>query len=358
MEPRMLMGYEPPFRRTPRIDEFVLEIVELVGEFNASSANKPRPWLHRKMRIQTIHSSLAIEGNQLAESVVQEIIDGQKVLGDPKDILEVQNAIRAYDSLDAFDPYSIDGLLSAHRMLMEDLVKEAGVLRSGNVGVYDGDVLIHAGTPANYVPEVLRDLFTWIKGTEIHPLVASSVFHYELEFIHPFSDGNGRVGRLWQTLLLSRWRDAFAWLPIESSIFSRQKDYYDALAIADERGSSEPFVEFMLEIIRDSLAYWLKSGDRHATQEMDALDFFERHPEARVADLAVALGVSSRTAARIVKNLQESGRLFRVGSNKAGYWQAKNRLLSRRAQAEKEIEAGTFEDYDTLAESLHNEYGL
>ncbi len=317
------MSYEPPFKKTSRIDDLVFEIIELVGEFNASSVSDPKPWLHRRMRIKTIHSSLAIEGNKLAEGDVQGIIDGQRVLGNKKDILEVQNAIVAYGALDELDPYSIEDLLRAHSLLMDGLVKEVGTFRSGNVGVYDGEVLIHAGTPANYVPEVVAALFSWLSKTGYHPLISSSIFHYEFEFIHPFADGNGRCGRLWHTLLLSHWRDAFAWLPIESTILARQKEYYDALALSNSQGSSESFVELMLEIVRDSLKYWIHSDDKRTQREQDALSLFKDDPKATVDELAMFLGVSPRTAARVVKDLQDAGHLKRVGSNKCGYWECR-----------------------------------
>ncbi len=169
------MTYSPPFSRTSRIDELAFEVAELVGEIKAVSSMDTKPWLHRKMRIKTIHSSLAIEGNELAENEVESIIDGQKILGDPKDILEVQNAIAAYNGLDSLDPYSIDDLLCSHRVLMSGLVKEAGRFRSGNVGVYDGDGLDHAGTSANYAPEAMCDLFDWLTSTDLHLLIASCI---------------------------------------------------------------------------------------------------------------------------------------------------------------------------------------
>lgn len=315
------MAYSPPFTKTSKIDELAFEIVELVGEFKVASGIDAKPWLHRAMRIKTVHSSLAIEGNELGEREVQGIIDGQRVQGDPQDILEVQNAIAAYELLDELDPFSIEDLLKVHGCMMRGLVREAGRFRLGNVGVYDGDVLIHAGTPANYVPEVMGDLFDWIEKTDLHPLVYSCVFHYEFEFVHPFADGNGRCGRLWHTLLLAKWREMFKWLPVESAIFSRQKEYYDALALSDNRGSSEPFVELMLEIIRDSVARWLRPESKRTQQEVDALNLFKNSPQATVDDLAKVLEVSPRTAARIVKDLKAAGWLRRTGPNKTGHWE-------------------------------------
>ena len=209
------MGYEPPFERTSTIDTLCMEIAELVGMLHPSSGLGTSPVLHRELRIRTIRSSLMIEGNTLSEEAVTAIMDGKRVLGPARDILEVENAKRAYELIDSLDPLSLDDLLRVHRVMMDGLIEHAGCFRSGNVGVFDGETLIHAGTPANYVPQVMSDLFEWLAKTDLHPLLVSCVFHYEFEFIHPFADGNGRTGRLWHTLLLSRWRPALVWLPVE-----------------------------------------------------------------------------------------------------------------------------------------------
>ena len=213
------MGYEPPFERTPEIDALCMEIAELVGMLHPSSGLGTSPTLHRELRIRTIRSSLMIEGNTLSEEAVTAIMDGKRVLGPARDILEVENAKRAYELIDSLDPLSLDDLLRAHRVMMDGLIEHVGCFRSGDVGVIDGDTLIHAGTPANYVPQVMANLFGWLAATDLHPLLASCIFHYEFEFIHPFADGNGRTGRLWHTLLLSRWRPAVAWLPPRHLLF-------------------------------------------------------------------------------------------------------------------------------------------
>lgn len=199
------MPYEPSFERTDAIDALCMEIAELVGMLSPQAPLSTSPTLRRQLRIQTIYSSLVIEGNKLDERAVSAIIDGKRVLGDRRDILEVENARAAYDLIPELDPHSLADLLRVHRVMMGGLVPDAGRFRSGNVGVFNGDALIHAGTPAAYVPEVMGGLFEWLRATRVHPLLASCVFHVEFEFCHPFSDGNGRTGRLWQTLLLSRW---------------------------------------------------------------------------------------------------------------------------------------------------------
>ena len=314
------MPYEPPFNRNDRIDSLCMEIAELVGMITPQAPLAKSPVLHRELRIKTIHSSLVIEGNKLGAEAVTAILDGKRVLGDSRDILEVENARRAYDLLPELDPYSLDDLLLAHRTMMDGLVADAGRFRAGNVGVFDGDALIHAGTPAAYVPEVMADIFGWLGTTKMHPLPASCVFHFEFEFCHPFADGNGRVGRLWHTLLLSRWRPALAWLPVESTIRQRQAGYYAALAKSDASGSSEAFVEFMLETIRDSLLPFARPQDERESTKLRSLAFFKENPKANVSSLAESLGCSKRSAERIVAELKAEGALARSGSTRSGSW--------------------------------------
>lgn len=314
------MAYEPPFERNNRIDALCMEIAELVGMVSPQGDLAKSPVLHRTLRIQTIHSSLLIEGNRLDESAVTAILDGKRVLGDAHDILEVENAKKAYDLMPTLDPYSLDDLLKCHQVMMNGLDSEAGCFRTRNVGVFDGDVLIHAGTPAAYVPEVMADIFAWLKRTDMHPLLASCVFHFEFEFAHPFADGNGRTGRLWHTLLLSRWRPILEWLPVESAIRKRQQGYYAALAKSDADGSCEVFVEFMLETIRDALVPYAKPSAGSGALVNDVLAYFKEHPQGNVSLLAVELECSKRTAERLVAMLKKLGALERVGSPRNGQW--------------------------------------
>lgn len=318
------MSYEPPFERDDEIDSLCMGIAELVGRVTPQTPLAKSPVLHRELRIKTIHSSLVIEGNGLDEGAVTAILDGKHVLGSKRDILEVENAKRAYDMLPNLDPYSLEDLLKAHSSMMEGLVSEAGRFRSGDVGVFDGDVLIHAGIPAAYVPEVMGNLFEWLENTSMHPLLSSCVFHFEFEFCHPFSDGNGRVGRLWHTLLLSKWRPVLAWLPVESTIRKRQTGYYAALAESDASGSSEVFVKFMLRAIRDSLVPFTGADESHEALRSRALEFFAANPKATVSALAESLGCSKRSAERLVAQLKESGLLVRVGSTRSGSWEVRS----------------------------------
>ena len=246
-------NYKPPFHMTDKMTSLIAEISEQVGRITVLQEGTINPRLRRENRIRTIHSSLAIENNSLSLEQVTAILDGKRVLGNPNEIKEVQNAYDAYLLMLQLDPSSVEDLLKAHKLMMNGLVLENGRFRSGGVGVFDGDVLVHMGPPAELVPKHIHNLFEWYRLSELHPLIKSAVFHYEFEFIHPFSNGNGRMGRMWHSLLLGKWKELFFWLPVEELIQSRQKEYYAALGAADAQSDSAVFVELMLEIIRDSL---------------------------------------------------------------------------------------------------------
>jgi Fic family protein len=245
--------YKPPFHMTDRITNLVAEISEQIGRIKVLSHGNLNPHLRKGNRIRTIHSSLAIEHNSLSLEQVTAIVDGRHILGNPNEIREVKNAYDAYEMELSLDPYSVSDLLKAHRVMMEGLIPENGKFRSGGVGIFDGDVVVHMAPPARLVPGEIEDLFAWYRSSEIHPLIRSAIFHYEFEFIHPFADGNGRMGRMWHSLLLGKWNELFYWLPIEELIRSRQQEYYDALGKSDREADSSAFVELMLEIILDTL---------------------------------------------------------------------------------------------------------
>ncbi len=249
-----------------------------------------------------------------------------------QDIQEVKNAYEAYGRVSSLDPYSVENLLLVHKIMMEGLVKEAGRFRSGNVGVYAGKQLIHAGTPANYVPELMKQLFDWIKKSKLHPLVKSCIFHYEFEFIHPFADGNGRTGRLWQSLILQKWKDFFAWMPIESLIYEKQEEYYEALNESNTAGESTIFVTFMLKVIRDALKDVLKDqngptnvganvGINVGTNEEKILVLLRQDNRLTAKILASTLGITDRQVERILSKLKSMGKLVRHGASKNGYWE-------------------------------------
>jgi len=246
-------AYQPPYNVTPKILGCIEQIGEMLGKWSVVSDGPNTPHLRRNRRIQTIQASLEIENNTLDLDKVTAILEGKRVLGTEREILEVKGAYAAYDKLDGWMPHDAKHLLDAHQVMMSDIIKSAGSYRKKGVGIHKGKEVVHVAPPADRVPELMDDLLDWLKATDEHPLVSSCIFHYELEFIHPFMDGNGRMGRLWQTLILSRWRPVMAWLAVETVIRDRQQEYYDALGVSDKQGTATNFVEFMLEAILQAM---------------------------------------------------------------------------------------------------------
>ena len=252
-------GYTPPYTITDEILNLVSDITEILTKLTIDDKMNYNPRLRRDNRVKTIHASLAIENNSLSIEQVTDIIAGKRVLGPQNEICEVKNAFEAYEHLLELNPYLIKDMLKAHKMLMHDLTKEAGTFRQGGVGVFAGDRLVHMAPPAERVPQLIKELIDWLKNDKAHPLIKSCVFHYEFEFIHPFADGNGRMGRMWHTLILYKWKPIFGWLPIETIIRERQKEYYNALGKADSKADSGVFIEFLLQAIYDSLKEYDKT---------------------------------------------------------------------------------------------------
>lgn len=244
---------KPPYTITGKILKLVASISERIGEINSAHLNKPPTELRKKNRIKTIHSSLEIEGNTLTIEQITAIIENKRVVGPAKDILEVKNAITVYDYLDKLNPYSFDSFSEAHGMLMNGLIESAGRLRTKSVGIVKSSEITHVAPQSEILKPLLNDLFNYLKNDDDLILIKSCVFHYEMEFIHPFIDGNGRMGRLWQTLILKDAYPVFEFLPIEILIKERQEKYYEALGKSDNTGESTLFIEFMLEIILESL---------------------------------------------------------------------------------------------------------
>lgn len=298
--------YQPPFHRTDKMTLLIAEICEEVGRITVLQKGSISPHLRRVNRIRTIHSSLAIEHNTLSLEQVTAILDGKRVLGNPNEIREVQNAYEAYELMIRLNPLSIEDLLRAHQLMMNGLVRENGIFRSGGVGVFDGENLIHLAPPEELVSKHIKNLFNWYRKSNLHPLVKSAVFHYEFEFIHPFSDGNGRMGRMWHSLLLSQWKELFFWLPIEELIQSRQTEYYDALGAADKKTDSTEFIfiELMLSIIRDSLKEVTVLG--HNTDQDDDQD--SDQDGTPVDRLLFVLGNRTLSAAALMEQLGLSHR--------------------------------------------------
>ena len=265
-------SYSPPYTLTDKTVMLTAEITEIITRLSITTGDIPNPRLRKENRVKTIQASLAIENNTLSIEQVTDILDGRRVLGSPKEILEVKNAFEVYERLLSMDPFAIESLLEAHRLLMTGLSNEAGTFRKGGVGVFASDRLVHMAPPATRVPLHMNGLLVWLRQAEdVHPLVKSSVFHYELEFIHPFADGNGRMGRLWQTLILHHWRPVFGWLPIETVIKGRQEEYYRVLGNCDRRGDSGEFVEFILQSIHDSLIE-LKETEQVSSQVTEQVE--------------------------------------------------------------------------------------
>ena len=293
----------PPFKITNEILNFVYEIGELVGKISAEKEFEKNLTLRRENRIKTIYSSLAIEQNTLTLEQVTDVINGKRVLAPPKDIKEVQNAYEIYERLEELNENSVKDLLLAHKIMTSELIKESGRFRSKNTGVYQGDKLIHMGTLPEYIPELINNLFLWLKKSEEHPLIKAAVFHYEFEFIHPFADGNGRMGRMWHTLLLGKWKKIFFWLPIEELIKEKQEEYYSTLALADKQGNSTVFVEFMLGIIRESLME-LRNSENTTDQESDQVTDQESDQDKKsVEKLLHVLGDDILSAKEIMERL-------------------------------------------------------
>ena len=317
---------KPPFEITNTMSHGVAEIAELVGKLTSTNQLSTNPTLRRSNRIRTIHGSLAIEQNTLSLEQVTAVLNGKQVLAPPKDIAEVKNAYEIYERLDALNPYSVEDLLTAHGIMTRGLVDETGVFRSRPVGIVDqkGHVL-HFGTLPQYVPDLVIELLDWVKDSDIHMLIRSCVFHYELELIHPFADGNGRIGRLWHTLLLSKWNPTFVWLPVESMIHARQPEYYAAISASNNAGESTEFIEFMLSTIKASLIDAIDTIDEVSDEPIDKSTlrwkqiekYLETHEFIMNADVRTLCGVSAATANRILATLSTEGRLvkYREGSH-------------------------------------------
>lgn len=264
--------YNQPYTITNKIVDLIAGISELIGHITVTSGLNNNPKLRRANRIKTIQASLAIENNTLTVEQITALLNGKRILGTPAEIKEVKNAYEVYEQLLIFNPYSVSDLLKAHGILMADLVKNAGHFRTGGVGVFKGRQVVHMALPAEFVPEHIGNLINWYQKSTAHPLIKSAVFHYEFEFIHPFADGNGRMGRLWHTLLLAEWKEILAWIPVETLVKERQEEYYDALGKADKEADSTVFVEFMLTALRDALKEIPptdQDGDQESDQESD-----------------------------------------------------------------------------------------
>lgn len=296
--------YTPPFQITNEILSYVASISEKIGKISAVSNLESKPHLRRNNRIKSIHSSLKIEANSLSLGQVRDVINGKLVLGEQKEIQEVKNAYAAYEKMEDIDPYSIQSLKELHGIMTKYVVEESGDFRHGEEGVFNGDVCIFMCPPARFVPGQMEKLFQWMKKAKecVHPLILSSVFHYEFVFIHPFSDGNGRMARLWHTAILSQWKPIFEYIPIESQIEKFQDDYYDAIAKCHVLGESTIFIEFMLSQINkilDEVAKQMTEGTEQMTEYLkrmlDVMEYDVPYTSSAIMEL---LGLKSKETFR------------------------------------------------------------
>lgn len=313
--------YRPPFTITPEILNLVAEISLALGKLSVVQRGARALRLRRINRIRTIQASLAIEGNTLSEEQISAILEGKRVLAPARDIQEAKGAFSAYERLDSWNAASRDDLLAAHKLLMAGLLDTPGEFRTGGTGIMKGKEVLHVAPPADRVPFLIKDLLCWLDKTEDHPLISSSVFHYEFEFIHPFQDGNGRMGRLWQTLILSKWNPLLAYLPVETLIHDHQQEYYDAINQSSATANSNVFITFMLRILLNAIKDSLSTSEKVSEKVSEKIIWLiAEHDTITIAELAAIIGASSRTIERNLKVLQNEGRLTRIGPAKGGKW--------------------------------------
>jgi len=309
----------PPFKITNKTIDLISKISQILGEVDASGTKKPKPKLRKQNKIKTIQATLAIEGNTLTLDQVSAVLEGKKVLGPKNEIIEVKNTIELYDRLSKYKYYSVNDFLASHKTLMKNLIDTNGNFRSKNVGVLKGTKVSHLAPKPRLVPELVENLLSWSKKeTELHLLILSSVLHYEIEFIHPFEDGNGRIGRFWQTLTLSKLHSIFSYLPIESLIKDNQQQYYDTLEACDKQGESTSFIEFMLGLIHQSLKDFSKDliGITHTSMDRLNLakDHFIKEKFSRKDYMGFFKTISSATASRDLKEGIDLKILKKTGS--------------------------------------------
>jgi len=321
---------EPFYTESPAWHEKIGEIHALLERVKISEEQSGDALRLRKLnRIMSIHASTAIEGNRLTLGQVSDIINGKPVLGPPKDIKEVQNAWLAYNEMADYDPWAVADLLKAHASMTDTLIGESDRFRSVGVAVVRGDgVVMHRGSPTEQVPALVEQILNWGRASEAHPLIKSSAVHYRLEHIHPFRDGNGRIGRLWQTLILSQWNPLFAWMPVETLVHHHQAQYYRALQDSNETQDCRPFIDFMIDAISNSLYKYIDIATETKADvgvnvgvNVQIIEFLKREPRLSAKELAALLNKTTRTVERHIKELREKGCLRRVGSDKSGHWE-------------------------------------
>lgn len=342
------MSYVPPFTVSAEAINLIAEISALVEHYAIRLAQSDSLQLRKANRIKTIHSSLAIEGNELTEGQVQDILEGRNVIAPIRQIQEVKNANATYKLYHQLNPFSTKDLLKAHGVMMQTLINDAGRFRSGGVGVFEGERCVHLAPPANRVPMLIGELFDWLKKSKDHLLIRSCVFHFEFEFIHPFSDGNGRMGRLWQSLILGKLHPVFEHLPVENMVYTNQQEYYESIQTATNEGQAGPFIDYMLKEIYYTLKAHqgkplsvvpgnipdkvpnnipnnipnklIKQHPDITPMAWSVLSCIIESPNATSEAIGTTLGISGRMVRTYISTLKELNIIERVGSNKAGYW--------------------------------------
>ncbi len=315
--------YKPPYTITSKMLHLSTQISEALTNLEHSEKEVITPILRKKNRIKTLAGTLEIEGNFLGEEKITAILEGKRVLGTMLEVAEVEGAIAAYKELEHYQYDKLNDLLKSHKLLMRGILKTAGNFRRVNVGVGSSEGVSHVAPPYDRVPELMGELFDWLGQSEEHLLIKSCVFHYEFEFIHPFSDGNGRIGRLWQSVILHQWKPIFSSMPTESIIRDNQEAYYVALEAAGEMGESTPFVEFMLEMILQTIQNVPNDDPDNVPKDRSELilDQLAKTPEMSVRQLSELLSVSDKTIKRDLEKLKNEHKIERIGSNRKGYWQ-------------------------------------
>lgn len=315
--------YTPPFSVSAKAIRLVADISALVERYAIRLEAADGLLLKKANRIKTIRSSLAIEGNELSEDEVGTLVNGKTVIAPKQQLQEVYNAIHTYEESPTWDAYQIDDMLTAHGCMMQGLCPEPGRFRKSGVGVFAGDKLIHMAPPAHLVPTLMHQLFDWLQQSEDHLLIRSCVFHYEFEFIHPFSDGNGRIGRLWQSLILDKLHPAFPHLPVENMVHSQQHGYYQAIEASTARGNCSPFIDFMLEQIFNSLQQAATAPaviPALSETEQFITEYLCQHPRASAREIAENRCISLRQVEKLFNELKKKGIILRIGARRNGEW--------------------------------------
>jgi Fic family protein len=313
----MIASMKPPYEITQTILKLITSISEKIGEVNANYLNKPSATLRKQNKIKTIYSSLQIEGNTLSQEQITALIENKRVIGPEKDVIEVLNAISVYENLERFKATDEKSFLKAHQIMMKGLIANPGKYRSKSVGIVKGLEVAHVAPPFENVPFLMKDLFTFLKETDEIALIKSCVFHYEMEFIHPFLDGNGRIGRLWQAIILMEKYPVFEFLPFETFINKTQKEYYESLALSDKVGNSTVFIEYMLQVIDESLGELLNYKNR-TLREMDRIAYFLKISSkqfTRKDFMNTFKDISTATASRDLKKATELNLITKQGNN-------------------------------------------